>query len=74
MSSLEEIVYIADYIEPGRKEAPHLEKLRKVAFENLDLTVALIAKDTMEYLQTSDRFIDPASEETYRYYQKFLLP
>ena len=74
MSSLEEIVYIADYIEPGRKEAPHLDKLRMVAFENLDLTVALIAKNTMEYLQTSDRFIDPASEETYRYYQKFLLP
>ena len=29
---LDKILYIADYIEPGRKEAPNLPEVRKLAF------------------------------------------
>jgi len=36
MSELEKIVYIADYIEPGRNQAPNLPQARKLAFEDLD--------------------------------------
>ena len=35
MSQLEKIIYIADYIEPGRKQAPYLTKLRRLAFQDL---------------------------------------
>jgi len=36
MSTLEKIVFIADYIEPGRT-FKEVEQLRKEAFSNLDL-------------------------------------
>ena len=36
MSVLEKIVYIADYIEPARKQAPNLGEIRRLAFEDLD--------------------------------------
>lgn len=36
MSLLEKIVFVADYIEPGRSSAPNLPEIRKIAFINLD--------------------------------------
>jgi len=68
MSLLEKIIYIADYIEPGRKQAPNLSEIRKMAFVNLDAAMCRILEDTLAYLQTSDGEIDPATEETWKYY------
>ena len=50
MSELEKIVYIADYIEPGRNKAPRLAWIRKVAFEDLDEGMYYILKDSLSYL------------------------
>ena len=36
MTLLEKIIYIADYIEPARNKAPHLTRLRKLAFTDID--------------------------------------
>ena len=36
MSLLEKIVFVADYMEPGRKQAPRLELIRRTAFTDLD--------------------------------------
>ena len=36
MTPLEQIVFIADYMEPNRKMIPGLSKVRKLAFEDLD--------------------------------------
>ena len=36
MTILEKIIYIADYIEPGRYKAKRLDEVRKAAFEDLD--------------------------------------
>ena len=36
MSLLDKIVFIADYIEPNRDQAPHLDKIRQMAFTDLD--------------------------------------
>ena len=72
MSMLDKILYIADYIEPGRKEAPRLEEMRQLAFEDLDECLYLILEDTLSYLQTRDIEIDPMTEETYLYYKKQL--
>ncbi len=32
MSTLDKIIYIADYIEPGRRQAPGLPEVRQLAF------------------------------------------
>ena len=58
MTTLEKIVFIADYIEPGRDQAPHLDEIRKAAFENLDLALCMILKDTLSFLKENEREID----------------
>jgi len=54
MSLLEKIIFIADYIEPGRKQAPNLTEVRKMAFMDLDKTMLKILGDTLAYLKESD--------------------
>lgn len=68
MSQLEKIIYIADYIEPGRKQAPNLTEIRKLAFQDLDLALVMILRDTLEYLKESGTDIDPMTSKTYDYY------
>ena len=69
MSLLEKIVYMADYIEPSRKQAPHLSDIRKLAFHDLDEALFLILKDTLEYLQGIGNTVDQMTQETYDFYQ-----
>ena len=68
MSDLEKIIFIADFIEPGRKTAPNLSEIRKIAFEDLDQTMIKILEDTLEYLKGDGREIDPMTKETYEYF------
>lgn len=68
MSLLEKIVYVADYIEPGRKHAPDLPGVRSLAFQNLDLALLQILKNTLGYLHDCNAVIDPMTQETYDYY------
>ena len=70
MSLLEKIVFTADYIEPGRDTAPNLDKLRQLAFIDLDAAVTLILKQTLEYLRAEGKEIDPQTELTYNSYRK----
>lgn len=70
MSKLEKIIFIADYIEPGRKEAPGLPEIRKLAFEDLDKAMIRILEDTLTYLKSGKGDIDPMTQETYQYYIK----
>jgi len=70
MSLLEKIIFIADYMEPGRKNAPNLVQIRKMAFIDLDKTLCKILQDTLNYLKESDGEIDPATEITWNYYCK----
>lgn len=69
MSVLEKIIYIADYIEPGRKQAPNLSEIRKMAFVDLDHTILKILGDTLEYLKNSDMVIDLKTQKTFEYYE-----
>lgn len=68
MSLLEKIVFIADYIEPGRKQAPNLKQIREMAFVDLDKTLLMILGDTLEYLKSTDGETDPMTQKTYEYY------
>lgn len=68
MSLLEKIVFISDYIEPGRKQAANLPEIRKMAFMNLDQALVKILGDTLDYLKSTGEEIDPMTEKTYNYY------
>lgn len=70
MSLLEKVVYVADYIEPGRKQAPNLSEIRKLAFIDLDKAMFKILEDTLVYLNTIDGDIDPMTQKTYDFYKK----
>ena len=70
MSLLEEIIYVADYIEPNRDEAPNLEVYRKSAYENLGKTVMMIANDVLEHLKRKGSTIDDLTRETWLWYRE----
>lgn len=68
MSLLDKIIYIADYMEPGRDAAPNLQKVRKLAFLHLDECLYVILKDSLDYLKTIGKPVDPMTELTFQYY------
>lgn len=70
MSLLEKIVYIADYIEPMRNKAPNLDKIRKLAFQDLDECLYEILKDTLEYLAENPQNVDSTTKEAFSYYKE----
>ncbi len=70
MTLLEKIVFLADYIEPGRKMIPGLSEVRKLAFEDIDQAVCLCSEQTISYLERSGRPIDPMTKDTFSFYQK----
>ena len=70
MSLLEKIVYIADYMEPGRKELPNMMDVRHLAFEDIDKCLYRILRDSLVYLKAQDMPIDQTTEETYQYYNE----
>lgn len=70
MSLLEKIVYIADYIEPMRNKAPNLEKIRRLAFQDLDECMYEILKDTLEYLDENPQDVENTTKEAFSYYKE----
>jgi predicted HD superfamily hydrolase involved in NAD metabolism len=71
MSMLDKILYIADYIEPGRNKAPNLTEVRKLAFADLNSCMAKILGDMLEYLSVQNGSIDPMTQLTYEYYKQY---
>ncbi|MDE5937845.1 MAG: bis(5'-nucleosyl)-tetraphosphatase (symmetrical) YqeK [Lachnospiraceae bacterium] len=70
MSRLEKMVYIADYIEPGRKQNRDLSLIRRLAYQDLDSTMEKILGDTLAYLRTTDGQVDDMTNRTYQYYKR----
>ena len=70
MSLLEKIIFVADYIEPGRDSAPNLPRVRSLAFDSIDDCVLQILKDTLSYLGTTGADVDPMTQITYEYYRR----
>jgi predicted HD superfamily hydrolase involved in NAD metabolism len=68
MNLLDKIIFVADYIEPQRDQAPRLDVIRKLAFDDLDRCVAEILYDTLHYLNGRKGSIDPATQQTYEFY------
>ncbi len=72
MSLLDKIVYIADYIEPERKELPNMAEVRALAFHDIDACLYRILEDSLVYLKTRDMIVDTMTEKTYKYYKEFV--
>lgn len=68
MTLLEKIIFIADYVEPHRKEIPGLFKAREEVFNDLDKTLRIILKNTLIYLENSNKAIDAMTRQTYEFY------
>ena len=69
MTLLEKIIFTADYIEPGRNQAPNLEILRQLSFTDLNQAVCMILEQTLDYLKSTPQDIDETTEITYSYYK-----
>lgn len=70
MSKLEKIIYIADYIEPGRKQLTGLEMIRRIAYQDLDWTMENILANTLAYLRTTEGQVDDMTVKTYEFYRR----
>jgi len=71
MTMLQKIIYVADYIEPNRDDIiPHIESIQTLAFTDIDEAVAVISKNTLDYLESKGKEIDPATRATYYFYSK----
>lgn len=73
MTTLEKIIFTADYIEPGRYKAENLPQVRKLAYHDLNLTVCRILEDTLHYLDSGHGEIDPMSRSAFRYYHNLFF-
>lgn len=70
MSLLEKIIYIADYIEPGRPELPRIAEIRIAAFKDIDKAMAMITEDSLNYLEKKGGVIDSNTRKAYNFYNK----
>lgn len=67
MSLLEKIVFIADYIEPNRDYFQGLDKIRKLAYNNIDKAIVCALEGTIEYNKKKNRVIHPLGIAALRY-------
>lgn len=68
MSAMEEIIFVADYIEPMREHDRELPQIRKEAFCDIKKAIRHIYHNTLSYLSTTTKSLDPMTEEAYKYY------
>lgn len=72
MTTLEKIIYIADYMEPLRKKQPNMDTVRKLAFSDLDQCMLAILSGTLQYLNEKKTTIDQVTLETYQFYKQLV--
>jgi len=72
MTTLEKIVWLADYIEPRRAYIEQLPRIRKLAFQDLDLAIYESLAGSLTYLQRKDAHVALMSQEALDYYQKLI--
>lgn len=73
MTTLEQIIFLADYIEPHRRMIPGMPEIRRQAFMDLDYAVYMTLKNTVEYLESQSegknaKLFDPETQAAYQYY------
>ncbi|MDX5476012.1 MAG: bis(5'-nucleosyl)-tetraphosphatase (symmetrical) YqeK [Bacillaceae bacterium] len=66
MSKLEKIVFLADYIEPGR-DFPGVEEVRSMAEVDLNKAVAQSLRNTIKFLLERNQLVYPDTLHSYNY-------
>ena len=66
MNMLEKIIYVADYMEPNR-DFPGVEKLRQLAFSDMDAALRLGLNMTLEHLARQGAEVSPESRQALEY-------
>lgn len=71
MTDLEKVVFLADYLEPFRTQPtePPLNKIRRIAFEDIDKAIYLALKNTLRYLASTGQETDMTTAETFKEYR-----
>ncbi|ELK45518.1 UNVERIFIED_CONTAM: bis(5'-nucleosyl)-tetraphosphatase (symmetrical) YqeK [Halobacillus marinus] len=64
MSPLDKVVFLADYIEPGRN-FPGVDEVREIAETNLEQACALALKNTIVFLISKERTVYPDTFHAY---------
>ena len=70
MTTLEKIIYIADFIEPNRNMLSEMDIIRKEAYTDLDTCLLHILHNSMNHLCKKGSVVDPLTNETYKYYRE----
>lgn len=68
MTTLEKIIYIADFIEPNRAVLPEIDVIRREAYSDLDKCLLHILHNSIHYLGKKKTTIDTITQDTYDYY------
>ena len=69
MNLLEKIIYVADYMEPNR-DFPGVDRLRELAFSDIDAALALGLEMTITMLKGQGREVSPESLEALAWLQR----
>ncbi|KAB8127283.1 HD domain-containing protein [Gracilibacillus oryzae] len=69
MSLLDKIIYIADYIEPGRK-TPGVEDIRAIVYDDIDQACWMAAQHTVLFLMEHEQ---PVYPDTFQLYNERLM-
>ena len=69
MGILEQIIYLADFIEPNRRPLRRMDEIRHLAFWDLDEAILITTENILEYLEATGKIVDEATHETYEYYR-----
>jgi len=71
MTPIEQIVYLADYLEPERTQptTPSLDDIRKIAFQSLDEAIYLVSENSIRYFETTGKDTDPMTYTVFEYYK-----
>ena len=72
MSLIEKIIFVSDFIEPGRTHSEKLPMYRMIAMADINLVCMNILKDTLDYLESLNEEIDPLTKETYIFYKHLI--
>ncbi|UOY94073.1 bis(5'-nucleosyl)-tetraphosphatase (symmetrical) YqeK [Ectobacillus sp. JY-23] len=64
MTLLDKVVWVADYIEPGR-QFPGVEQVRELAEQDLDAALLQALKNTITYLLQKNQRVYPLTFHTY---------
>ena len=72
MSTMDALIYVSDFIEPGREAFPGLEKARKLAQRDIYQAMVCCAELTEKHLRSGGQHIHPRTQALLNNYSKIV--